>query len=313
MTDGNDGQGMKEDGMADRTELLESALDMLPDGLAVFGAEGEVVLWNHAAEAITGYAGVELLMRPVPEVLGALVVEGTRLAEVRPGWLAHAGRGAMVQLRHKLGHEIPVMTRRLVLRDGLGGRIGTAAMFHPAASLDALPHGEAGEDTEVAASQVDLDDRLNGEFEDFLRGGLPFGVLWIGVDQAHELRRTHGAGACAAMLEKVQRALRAGLRPAEEMGRWGEDEFLVIAHERTAEMLAGHARTLAGLARTTDFRWWGDRVSVTVSVGAAQAEFGRSGDLAQLLECARKAMIAGMREGGNRVVSAEKERECSPL
>jgi diguanylate cyclase (GGDEF)-like protein/PAS domain S-box-containing protein len=304
---------MKEDTMADRTELLESALDMLPDGLAVFGAEGEVVLWNHAAEAITGYAGVELLMRPVPEVLEALAAEGVRLAEVRPGWLAQAGRGAMVQLRHKLGHEIPVMTRRLVLRDGLGGRIGTAALFHPAASLDALPHGEAGEDAEVAASQVDLDDRLNSEFEDFLRGGLPFGVLWIGVDQAHELRRTHGACACAGMLEKVQRALRAGLRPGEEIGRWGEDEFLVIAHERTGEMLAGHARTLAGLARTTDFRWWGDRISVTVSIGAAQAECGRSEDLAQLLEGGRKAMIAGMRGGGNRVVSAEKEQGCSPL
>lgn len=299
--------------MADRTELLDSALDMLPDGLAVFGGEDEVVLWNHAAEAITGYAGVELRMRPVPEELEALIAEGPRLVEVRPGTSARAGRGALVRLRHKLGHEIPVMTRRLVLRDGLGGRIGTAAMFHPAQSLDALPHGEAGEDAEVAASQADLDDRLSSEFEDFQRGGLPFGVLWIGVDQAHDLRRTHGAGACAAMFEKVQRALRAGLRPGEEIGRWGEDEFLVIAHERTAEMLAGHARTLAGLARTTDFRWWGDRVSVTVSIGAAQAECGHSGDLAQLLERARKAMVASMREGGNRVVSAEKEQGCSQL
>jgi chemotaxis protein MotA len=29
---------------------------------------------------------------------------------------------------------------------------------------------------------------------------------------------------------------------------------------------------LAGLARTADFRWWGDRVSLTVSIGAAQAD-----------------------------------------
>ena len=85
------------------------------------------------------------------------------------------------------------------------------------------------------------------------------------------MRKTHGAGACEAMLEKIERALANGLRPAEELGRWGEDEFLVISHERTAEMLAAHAQTLAGLARTADFRWWGDRVSLTVSIGAAQA------------------------------------------
>ena len=89
------------------------------------------------------------------------------------------------------------------------------------------------------------------------------------------------------MLEKVRHALAQGLRPAEEMSRWGDDEFLVVAHERSAEMLAAHARTLAGLARTADFRWWGDRVSLTVSIGAAQAAGSDAETLAQLLERAR--------------------------
>ena len=291
--------------MSDRTELLESALDTLPDGLAVFGAAGEVVLWNHAAEAITGYASMELVRQPVPGVVEALLVERPRLADMqRPG-------GAVVRVRHKLGHEVPVMARSLVLRDGLGERIGMAAMFHPAEGLDALPHGEVRGDADVAVSQEDLDARMNSEFDDFLRGGLPFGVLWIGVDQAHGLRRTHGAAACAAMLAKVERALRTGLRPAEEIGRWGEDEFLVIARERTAEMLGAHAQTLAGLARTADFRWWGDRVTLTVSIGAAQAESGRDGNLAALLERAKQAMVISMRGGGNRVTSAGGGQGCS--
>jgi len=296
----------------ERKELLESALDSLPDGVAVFSTEDEVILWNHAAEAITGYAGRELLTMPVPKVLEALLVEGARLAELRPGSWAHAGRGALVRVRHKLGHEVPVMSRALVLRDELGGRIGTAAMFHPAESLDALPHGEAGADEDVAASQADLEERLNSEFEDFRRGGLPFGVLWVGVDQAHELRKTHGASACQAMFEKVRHALAAGLRPSELIGRWGEDEFLVVAHERTAQMLAAHAQNLAGLARTADFRWWGDRVSITVSIGAAQADCGQDETLAQLLERTRKAMIASTREGGNRITSASGGQRCLP-
>jgi diguanylate cyclase (GGDEF)-like protein/PAS domain S-box-containing protein len=294
--------------MIDRTELLESALDSLPDGIAVFSEMGEVVLWNHAAEAITGYAGMDLKQRPVPEELESLLLNGPRPVEFG----GHAARGVLMRVRHKLGHEVPVMARPLVLRDGMGGRIGTAAVFHPAESLDALPHGETEADADVAASQADLEDRLQAEFDDFLEGGSPFGVLWIGVDQAHELRRTHGAGACHAMLEKMRHALATGLRPSEVIGRWGDDEFLVIAHERTPEMLTAHAQRLAGVARTADFRWWGDRVSLTVSIGAAQVEGGQDETLAQLLERARSAMIWGMREGGNRTTSAPGVKTCSP-
>jgi hypothetical protein len=37
----------------------------------------------------------------------------------------------------------------------------------------------------------------------------------------------------------------------------------------SASSLAAHAQVLAG--RISDFRWWGDRLSLTVSIGAAQA------------------------------------------
>jgi len=198
-----------------------------------------------------------------------------------------------------------------VLRDGLGHRIGIAILFHPTESLDTLPHGEAGEYEDVKACQEDLKDRLELLFDDFAHGGMAFGVLWISVDQAHELRKTHGAGACDAMLQKVERSLMQGLRPSEHLGRWGEDEFLVISHERTTAMLADHAQALAGLTRTADFRWWGDRVSLTVSIGAAQAE--NTETLANLLEKAKTAMFSSHRAGGNHITAAPEGHSCSPL
>jgi diguanylate cyclase (GGDEF)-like protein len=204
------------------------------------------------------------------------------------------------------------MARALALRDALGGRIGTAVAFHPVESLDALPHGETGEDDDVEASLADLAERLQTEFEDFERDDLPLGVLWVSVDQAHGLRKTHGVGACKAMLEKVERALAQGLRPSERLGRWGDDEFLIVAHERTPEMLSAHAQALAGLARTADFRWWGDRVSLTVSIGAAQADHGRKETLAQLLERAQEAMFSSIDAGGNRITPAAGRKTCLP-
>lgn len=106
------------------------------------------------------------------------------------------------------------------------------------------------------------------------------------------------------MHEKVWRALAQGLRPTEQMGRWNGTEFLIVAHERTAPMLLAHAQKLVGLARTADFRWWGDRVSVSASIGAAQASRAAGETLAHLLACAREAMETSMIAGGNRVTVA---------
>jgi diguanylate cyclase (GGDEF)-like protein/PAS domain S-box-containing protein len=294
--------------MTNRLELIEAALDILPDGIALTGEEGQVALWNRAAEALTGRASSELLGRSVKEALETLVVGGARQWTIQTDAQGKSGRGSLVHMRHRLGHELPVIARILVLRDGLGGRIGSAVVFHPAARLDALPHPESSQSEGVEASQADLEDRLDAEFQDFVQGNLTFGVLWVNVDQAHELRKTHGERACQAMLEKVERSLSTGLRPGEEVGRWGDDEFLVISHERTPEMLAEHAQALAGLARTADFRWWGDRVSITVSIGAAQAE--ESEPLADLLKRAQEAMVTSMHTGGNHITLAPGGLQC---
>jgi len=287
--------------MTDRTELLEAALDSLPDGIALIDDEGRVAFWNRSAEAITGHSGVDLISRSASEVLEPLLTS-QKPGEQEPCLGVQPGTGALVHLRHKLGHDVPAMMRALILRDGLGGRIGLAAVFHPAESQDELPHGEFGEDSAVEASQAEFEERLQSAFENYHQGGESFGVLWLTVDQAHDLRKTHGAGACDAMFEKVEHVLANGLRPAERMGRWGDDEYLILSHERTPEMLAAHAQVLAGLARTTDFRWWGDRVSITVSVGAAQAE--RNGSLIGLLERAKATMLTSIHVGGNHITSA---------
>ena len=295
--------------MADRTEILEAALDSYPEGIALLDEKDQLVVWNRAAEAITGYTGMDLLGRPAPAALEPLLDE-LRPEEQKLGKKARAGYGSLVQLEHKLGQKVPTMMRTMVLRDGLGGRIGMEIVFHPAERLDALPHGECDEDSGVEIDHAEFGNRLTELFEDFLQSGEGFGVLWIAVDQAPNLRRTHGAGACEAMLDKVRRALRSGLRPSEEMGRWGDDEFLVLSHERTPKMLASHAQLLAGLTRTADFRWWGDRVSLTVSIGAAQADKGET--VADLLERAKAAMLTSFHAGGNQSTSAPGRPSCSP-
>jgi diguanylate cyclase (GGDEF)-like protein len=140
----------------------------------------------------------------------------------------------------------------------------------------------------------------------FVHEGVPLSVLWIAVDQAADLRKTHGERACETMLETVERTVANGLRPGEEVGRWGDNEFLVLSHENAPEALAAHAQMLAGLARTSDFRWWGDRISLTVSVGAAAGEAEET--LTELLERSRTAMEESAHAGGNHITLAPPRR-----
>ena len=197
------------------------------------------------------------------------------------------------------------MLRRTPLRDEMGKLFGTLLRFHPVEEIDTLPHGEMaqeggmeGFDPRVEQSQAGMEDRLDEAWQEWRTNAVPFGLLWINVDQAATLRRTHGRDAAEAMLEIVERTLLHGLRPTEMLGRWGTHEFLVICHERTTEMLRAHGQHLAGVVRTADFRWWGDRVPLTASIGVAQAGEAQVGQtqaetLSALLRRAQSAMRAG--------------------
>ena len=71
--------------MADRTELLELALDSLTEGVALADQDGSVALWNRAAETITGFAGGEIVGHCVREMLDSLVVGGLSIgSDKRP-------------------------------------------------------------------------------------------------------------------------------------------------------------------------------------------------------------------------------------
>jgi diguanylate cyclase (GGDEF)-like protein/PAS domain S-box-containing protein len=295
--------------MTDRAALVEAALDAYVEGLALLDLEARVVFWNRAAEIMTGYSGADLLGRRIPDGLEPLTLCRDYETNPEPRNGPRLGRGSLIHAQHKLGHDVPALARRVILRDGLGERIGIAMVFHPGEQLAALPHGETSDGAEVLQSQVELEDRLTDAFEAFLHESVPLNVLWVCVDQARELRKTHGSRASETMLENVERALANGLRPGEEVGRWGDDEFLVLSHEISGDVLAHHAQSLARMARAADFRWWGDRISLTVSVGAAMAEKGEM--LPQLLERAQSAMLASAAGGGNHITLAAGRPPCS--
>lgn len=298
--------------MIDRIELLEFALDGMQEGIALLGSSKQVVFWNRAAEAITGFQSIELVEQNIPHGLSPLIFGHCKDEKAAGCEELDSQHRALIKLRHKVGYEIEVVCRVQSLSNGSEQPIGVAVFFHAPEILGELPRGSPANGQAIAKAQAEMEERVQAEFQDFEQGGPPFGVLIVTVDQAEELSRTHGLAACEALFERFENSLRPGLRGSEIVGRWGVDEFLVILHEPSPERLTAHARLLTGLARTVDFRWWGDRISITVSVGVAQARHGGMNQMVEMLARARQGMEASLRAGGNSVTCVAEGQSCLP-
>jgi diguanylate cyclase (GGDEF)-like protein/PAS domain S-box-containing protein len=277
--------------MSYRVDMLEATLDHIDEAVVVIDSDSNVLFWNKAAAGITGYDPPDVLAHPCPELYTVTS------KPIDPG----SDRPSSTTLNHRSGYTVPAMLRVIHMRNSAGEYSGKALLFYPTEKLDSVQPDASGS-ADVERSHLEMSDRLEAAHHQWRIGSIPFSILRITVDQAESLRTTHGCDACESMLRTVQQTLSRQMKPAEIIGRWGTSEFLVLAHERTSDLLVEHARRLAGVARTADFRWWGDRVGLTVSIGAASVAEGHT--LRSLLDEALQAMHSAMYAGGNQVIQA---------
>jgi diguanylate cyclase (GGDEF)-like protein len=278
--------------MSYRIDMLEATLDQMEEAVIVVDNDSNVLFWNKTATDLTGYSSQDVLAHACPDLY---------TTQANPDDL-RSGRPNATTLNHKFGYTVPGMIRVLDLHDPLGESSGKALLFYPIEPLDAVASDDSPDSTDIERSHAEMTDRLEAAHHQWITGGIPFGLLWIVVDQAESLRTTHGRDACESMLRTVHQTLSRQMKPSETIGRWGLSEFLVLTHERTPDLLLEHARRLTGVARTAEFRWWGDRVGLTVSIGTASAAEGHT--LRSLLNGAAEAMHSAVYAGGNQVSQA---------
>ena len=126
---------------------------------------------------------------------------------------------------------------------------------------------------------------------------IPFGLLCIQVDHLDTLTATHGLDAAEAILNVVAHTLRNGLDPSDFVGRWSEDQFLAIVTNCGDGDLLTTAERLKRLAQSSEIAWWGDPLSVTVSVGGTVTRPGE--DVVPLLDRTGTALKQAVAKGGN--------------
>jgi diguanylate cyclase (GGDEF)-like protein len=278
--------------MSYRVDMLEATLDRMEEAIVIVDSQSNVLFWNKTAAELTGYLSEEVLAHTCPDLYA------THANHVD----SESSKPNATTINHKCGYAVPGMLRVFDLHDPLGESSGKALLFYPIDELDTLTPADSSGSVDIERSQAEMSDRLEAAHHQWMTANIPFSLLWITIDQAEALRTSHGRDACESMLRTMEQTLSRQMKPAEIIGRWGLSEFLVLTHERTSKMLLEHAQRLAGVARTADFRWWGDRIGLTVSIGAACASEGHT--LRSILNGALNAMHSATYAGGNQVIEA---------
>jgi diguanylate cyclase (GGDEF)-like protein len=127
----------------------------------------------------------------------------------------------------------------------------------------------------------------------------PVGAIMIDVDHFKAVNDSHGHAAGDAVLRIIASGIAAMVRPYDSVGRYGGEEFLIIAPEcdlgetwELAERVRTHVARCSIMAG-------GASVQVTLSLGVATGE--SAADLEKVLSSADAALYRAKAAGRNRV------------
>ena len=150
-------------------------------------------------------------------------------------------------------------------------------------------------------------DILASELSRASRDLKPLTVMMLDIDHFKLVNDRFGHPAGDAVLCEVARRLRSSMRAYDTVGRFGGEEFLVVAPGCDSSPCRAQAERLREVICSQPIKVKDLSISVTVSVGAATARDPRPQDLEALLSMADKALYLAKERGRNRV-----EGECSP-
>lgn len=148
-----------------------------------------------------------------------------------------------------------------------------------------------------ASSRALLDEHLSHAAARLERGAGPLAVLFVDVDGLKTINDQQGHAAGDQAIVHVARCLRAAVRPADSIGRFGGDEFVVVCEEVAGDAAASIAERIVTAIAAAPVE--PDLARVTVSVGVAVSGHGAV-DTETLLHRADRAMYRAKRAGGNR-------------
>ncbi len=147
-----------------------------------------------------------------------------------------------------------------------------------------------------------FDARLSLELERSVRSESPCALLMIDVDHFKKLNDTQGHPAGDRVLQAVAHLLDENVRKIDYVGRYGGDEFTVIAPGTSGDGVIHLAERLRKTTQELRVPWDARRLNVTISIGVAVFTHATDGlDACSIIKAADAQLYAAKCAGRNRV------------
>lgn len=284
--------------------LYRDILDELQIGVCVLDLERRIVFWSDGAEQITGYGRIDVLGRLCTDNILQHCTQSSceMCAEKCPLAVAlHDAKAveAMSFVHHKSGYRSQVHTWTIPLRDKSGSIIGIIRTFEG----DRTEHdGDRGDrrmrergwidDVTGLPNQPMMQAHLREALATFKELHIPFGIVCMEAPDLARFRARYGQGATRSILQVLAKTLKNTVWATDFVGTWAEGQFLVVLIGCSEEAVLSVGERILRMLASATIQWWGEELSVTVSIGSVAAVEGDN--VESLLQRAQRAL------GGNR-------------
>jgi diguanylate cyclase (GGDEF)-like protein/PAS domain S-box-containing protein len=257
---------------------LEAVIDASPIPICVTDHEASVLIWNEAAEGVSGYSAAEVVGQPPPIVPAD---DPERVASLYQAALAGTvQRGVEIKLLDRQERPLDIRFSTAPLE---AGRRGVVVLFE-----DVSEQRQSAEKIEFLASRDPLTGLPNrrtfsGELDRAVaraaRGGHSTLVL-CDIDNFKLINDTGGHPIGDRFLVEIANRLQSQLRPTDALARLSGDEFAILLGDTTAAEATRAIERLLESIRSYRVESRAGVLDVTVSIGTYELRDGESADRA---------------------------------
>lgn len=256
---------------------------------------------NDAFTAITGYT-LQAAVGQSPQLLQSDQHDATFYQRVQFTLAVSGYWEGEYWYRHQNGETLPLWQSISTLTNGQGEIEHYIYVFHDIRKQKIL---------EEELKHLAEHDRLTGicnrtrlyrlqeqAINDLERYDTPFSLIMLDIDCFKDINDEYGHDAGDSVLKALTDVIIRQLRDSDEVGRWGGDEFMLLAGHTHLDGAIKLAERVRASIEATSFD---DVGSVTVSLGVV--EFHRGMTLAESGKAVDEALYRAKRRGRNRVES----------
>lgn len=287
----------------------EHILSALSDGVIGVDQDGKITFINAVASSLTGWTPEQAYQQPLDSVFS--LQGATQVLE--PSFLQRV-------LKRQVGIG-PITKQQLLNKNGVSLLIdysitpldanSAVLMFHDLSHvqdesrtllyqvsydpLTRLPNRDAIQQT---LKQIhNRYERQNGDYS----------MLLLDLDRFKLVNDTYGHSAGDDLLKKLATEMTASLRPYDNLGRWGGEEFLCILPNTDIQGALDSAERFRELISQQFIEMDNQRVRTTASIGVASYPHDGN-DVSEILRIADAMLYEAKRGGRNRVASSRNQQ-----